>query len=91
MTWTRGGEIQGERGTLAFDSVPQPTTATLTLLGCDGVRHDFPGPQNNMVHEVQRFAELVTEGGDASADHGRTLAMLRVLEALANEGPSGQT
>ena len=78
----RVGEIQGELGTLTFDHVAQPTTARLTLLDGTVTDHTFDGPDNNMVHEVRRFADLVDNSGDPAPDHARTLATLRVVEQI---------
>lgn len=82
----RGGEIQGERGTLTFDSVAQPRSARVTMLDGAGSEHSFDGPHNNMVHQIRRFAELIDGAGDAAADHARTLATLRVVEAIRVSG-----
>jgi len=79
---TRGGEIQGERATLTFDGVAQPRTARVTMLDGTVSEHAFDGPHNNMVHEIRRFAQLVFDGGDPAPDHQRTLATLRVVEAI---------
>ncbi|MFT4219648.1 MAG: Gfo/Idh/MocA family oxidoreductase [Microbacterium sp.] len=78
----RPNEIQGELGTLTFDSVARPRWAELALLDGSRARHELAGPDNNMVFEVRRFAELVAGDRDASADHARALATLRVVDAL---------
>ncbi len=78
----RCNEIQGESGTLTFDHVAEPTSATLSLLDGTVTDHTFDGPANNMVHEVRRFAELVAGDGDPTADHARTLTTLRIVEQI---------
>ncbi|MYR08248.1 Gfo/Idh/MocA family oxidoreductase [Gordonia sp. SID5947] len=78
----RVNEIQGERGTLTFDHVAQPTSARVSLLDGTVTEHSFEGPANNMVHEVRRFADLVAGSGDPSSDHARTMATLRVVEEI---------
>ena len=77
----RSNEIQGELGTLTFDEIAAPREAVVTLL--DGTRtvHRFDGPRNNMSYEVRRFAELINGDRDAAADHARTLATLRIIDA----------
>jgi predicted dehydrogenase len=74
-------EIQGELGTLEFDAIAEPTTATLTMLDGTVSAHHFPDSEHDMAHEVRRFAELIG-GADQSSDHARTLATLRVVDAL---------
>ena len=81
----RGGEIQGERGTLTFDSVAEPRSARVTMLDGTVTDHSVDGPRNNMVHEIVRFAELISGAGDPAADHRRTLATLRVVEAIRDQ------
>jgi len=78
----RGGEIQCERGTLTFDSVAEPRSARVTMLDGTVTEHAFDGPRNNMVHEIVRFAELIDGDGGVARDHARTLATLRVVEAI---------
>ncbi|MFT4137353.1 Gfo/Idh/MocA family protein [Microbacterium sp.] len=77
----RWNEVQGERGTLAFDHVARPRAARVTLLDGTTTAHDLPGAQNNLVYEVERFVALVN-GADAAADHARTRETLRVVEAV---------
>ena len=83
----RWNEIQGELGTITFDHVAQVLTARIAMLDGSISEHTFDGPSNNMVHEVRRFVELIAsaEAGDtveADDDHRRTLATLRVVEAI---------
>lgn len=75
-------EVQGELGTLVIDHVPAPRSLVVTRL--DGVREDelLDVPAFDLRPEVERFVQLCSGGGDASADHERTLAELRTLEAI---------
>ncbi|AZG47711.1 Gfo/Idh/MocA family protein [Gordonia insulae] len=82
----RVNEIQGELGTLTFDHVAEPRSARLSLLDGTVTDHVFDGPRNNMVHEIRRFADLVDSLGDASPDHARTLATMRVVELIQAVG-----
>jgi len=75
-------EIQGELGTLVFDHVGQPTLVELALFDGTTERFEFPKRPSNMVHEIRRFAELLRGGGGAAADNARTLATMRVVEAI---------
>ena len=59
----RPSEIQGETGTLVIDHIEQPTRVTLTRLDGSVDVRELDGPENNMVYEAQRFADLVTWQG----------------------------
>ncbi len=78
----RANEIQGEGGTVTFDEIAKPRSAELTMLDGTRTTHRFDGADNNMVYEIRRFAELIIGAGDAAADHERTLATLRVVDAV---------
>lgn len=75
-------EFQGELGTLTVDSITAPRR--LELRRSDGTeeRHEVSGPEFNLGYEIERFIELCSGTGDASADQARTLATLRVLDAI---------
>ncbi len=84
----RPSEIQGETGTLVIDRIEQPTRVTLTRLDGSVDVRELDGPENNMVYEVRRFADLV--GGldskdaahTAEADNARTAMTLRVVDEI---------
>ncbi|SIT66770.1 Gfo/Idh/MocA family protein [Microbacterium sp. RU33B] len=80
-------EIQGEEGTLVIDDIAAPRS--VELVGIDGsrVRHDVEAPENPLVHEVRRFAELIASGGDASADQRLTGQTLRLIEEVRRVAP----
>lgn len=75
-------EIQGETGTLTIDHITQPRVVTLTRLDGTTEERRIDAAENNMAYEVGRFAELVRGDADAGGDQQRTLAVLRVIEAL---------
>lgn len=79
---SRPSEIQGELATLEIDRISEPSF--LRLHGIDGSLEeiDLAPPENNMRFEVQRFVELV-RGDNPAPDNARTLATLRVVEAIA--------
>jgi len=83
---TRPNEIQGETGTLTIDEITHPRRVSLTRL--DGVADEraVDGADNNMVYEVQRFARLVRGEADAGQDQQRTLAVLRIADAIRGAG-----
>lgn len=74
-------EIQGELGTLTFDEIAAPREAVVTRLDGTRTAHRLDGARNNMSYEIGRFAELIAGDRDAAADHARTLATLRVIDA----------
>ena len=84
----RPSEIQGETGTLVIDRIEQPTRVTLTRLDGSVDVRELDGPENNMVYEVRRFADLI--GGldskdaahTAEADNARTAMTLRVVDEI---------
>ena len=81
---SRPSEVQGELGTMTVDHIAAPRNIRVDLL--DGtVREqqvDGPDGNGNMVYEIQRFVDLVSGGADPSLDQQRTLASLRVLDAI---------
>ena len=84
----RPSEIQGETATLVIDRIEQPTRVTLTRLDGSVDVRELDGPENNMVYEVRRFADLI--GGldskdaahTAEADNARTAMTLRVVDEI---------
>lgn len=75
-------EVQGELATLVIDHVPAPRS--LRLLRVDGSeeRIELDPPAFDLSYELERFVALCSGDGDATADHERTLAALRTLEAI---------
>ena len=78
----RPSEIQGETGTLVIDHIEQPTRVTLTRLDGSVDVRELDGPENNMVYEAQRFADLVNGKATTEADNARTAMTLRVVDAI---------
>lgn len=87
-------EIEGELATLTVDRIHSPQVLTLTRIDGTSDVHRVPSPDFSLAGGIQRFADLCRSGGDAAADHQRTLAALRVVEAIraaaVTAGP-GQT
>lgn len=75
-------EIQGEVATLEIDHIASPRR--LVLRGHDGAEsvRELDAPQHVLDDEVARFVELIETRADASLDHARTEATLRVMEAM---------
>ncbi len=82
-------EIEGERGFLTIDRIHSPRVLRLTRLDGTSQTHEVPGPEFTLAHGIQRFVDLCRAGGDASADHARTLGALRVLEAIRASARAG--
>jgi predicted dehydrogenase len=83
-------EIEGERGFLTIDRIHSPRALRLTRLDGTTQSHEVPGPEFTLAFGIQRFVDLCRDGGDATADHARTLGALRVLEAIrASAGAGG--
>lgn len=74
-------EVQGELATLLIDHVPAPRRLELRRLDGTGEEFVVDAPAFDLRYELERFAQLC-DGGDATADHERTLATLRTLEAI---------
>lgn len=85
---SRPSQIEGELGTITIDNMGEPRRVGLRLLGAEPVEHAVNGHSatgafiGNMHHEIQRFVDLVGGDADAGADQYRTLATLRLLEAI---------
>ncbi|WIY82246.1 Gfo/Idh/MocA family oxidoreductase [Propionimicrobium sp. PCR01-08-3] len=81
----RVSEIQGELGTLTFDSVTSPREIAVSYLdGRSETRTiDLPAdnPADNMVFEIERFCDLVA-GADPTPDQNRTLRTLQMMDAI---------
>lgn len=82
-------EIEGERGFLTIDRIHSPRVLRLTRLDGTSETHEVPGPEFTLAHGIQRFVDLCSHGGDARADHARTLGALRVLESVRASAGAG--
>jgi predicted dehydrogenase len=74
-------EVQGELGTLVIDQVCAPRFLVASRLDGGRDEHRLDVPAFDLRYEVERFLELCG-GADATADHERTLATLRTMEAI---------
>lgn len=74
-------EIQGELGTLVIDRLTAPRRLRLEFL--DGTTEEigFDDTENNLRFEIERFVAGV-HGADITADQERSLASLRVMDAI---------
>lgn len=81
---SRPSEVQGEQGTMTIDHIAAPRSIRVELLDGTTREHQVDGPDGNanLVYEIQRFVDLVSGGADPTADQQRTLATLRVLDAI---------
>lgn len=71
--------VQGEKGTLAFDTLNQPSY--LRMLYRDGRTEELFTPvKNNMVHELNAFAHLVASGETTAKYDEQSLNVMRLLE-----------
>ena len=82
-------EVQGELATLVIDHVPARRRLVVRRIdGTEGVTV-VDAPEFALDPEVERFAALCRDGGDASADQARTLATLRTLETIRAAAAAG--
>lgn len=79
-------EIEGERGSLTIDSIHAPRSLVLTSLGGTSETIEVPGPDFTLAYGIQRFVDACRDADQADADHARTLAALRVVEAIRASG-----
>ncbi|MDF2990759.1 MAG: putative dehydrogenase [Microbacterium sp.] len=77
-------EIQGEDATVRIDAIDAPRLLELTPHGGDTEVFPVEAHENVMVGEVVRLRDAIL-GADVSADHDRTTATLRIVDALLAE------
>ncbi len=77
-------EIQGEEASLRIDAIDAPRCLELTPHGGVAETIRVEAPENVMVGEVERLRDAIG-GADLSADHARTTATLRLVDALLAE------
>ena len=71
--------VQGELGTLVFDTLNQPSY--LRMLYRDGRTEELFTPvKNNMVHELNAFARLIASCGDTAIYDEQSLRVMRLLD-----------
>ncbi len=78
---TEANQIQGELGTLSFDSVAAPRIIEVRYLNGEIARFELPYPADNMAYEAARFVDLVA-GEDPGPDNRRTLESLRAIDEI---------
>ena len=71
--------VQGELGTLVFDTLNQPSY--LRMLYRDGRSEELFTPvKNNMVHELNAFSRMVASGESTAAFDEQSLRVMRLLD-----------
>ena len=71
--------VQGELGTLVFDTLNQPSY--LRMLYRDGRTEELFTPvKNNMVHELNEFARLIAMNGSTARYDEQSLNVMRLLD-----------
>ncbi len=79
-------EVQGELGTLLIDQIAAPRRLELRRLDGSEVESVVDAPAFDLSPELRHFASLCAGDGDPAADHERTLATLRTIEAIRAAG-----
>ena len=82
----RPSEIQGEEATLTIDHIAAPRHLGLRTLDGEFRQHEVDLPVANLRYELVRFLDLIAGRATAESDHARTLATLRVIDALRGTG-----
>lgn len=75
-------EVQGELGTLLVDHIAAPRRLELRRVDGSEVESVVDAPGFDLGHELRYFTALCGGEGEAAADHQRTLATLRTMEAI---------
>ena len=71
--------VQGELGTLVFDTLNQPSY--LKMLYRDGRNEELFAPvKNNMVHELNAFSRMVASGKSTATFDEQSLRVMRLLD-----------
>ncbi len=71
--------VQGELGTLVFDTLNQPSY--LKMLYRDGRSEElFTAVKNNMVHELNAFSRMVASGESTAVFDEQSLRVMRLLD-----------
>lgn len=72
--------IQGEEGTIVFDTLNQPSYLRFYPRGKETVELPFHPVQNNMVHELNTFARLVETGESTAVFDEQSLRVMNLLD-----------
>ena len=71
--------VQGELGTLVFDTLNQPSY--LRMIYRDGRTEELFTPvKNNMVHELNAFARMIASGESTASYDEQSLRVIRLLD-----------
>ena len=71
--------VQGELGTLVFDTLNQPSY--LRMQYRDGRTEELFTPvKNNMVHELNAFAQMIADGANTAFFDEQSLRVMRLLD-----------
>lgn len=77
--------IQGEKGTITFDTLNQPSYVRLHHRDKRIEQLPFQPVQNNMVHELDAFANLIQNGASTAAFDEQSLRVMRLLDAVRRQ------
>jgi predicted dehydrogenase len=77
--------IQGEDGTLAFDTLNQPSYVKLHHHDKHIEKIPFVPVKNNMVHELNAFARVISTGGSTAKYDEQSLRVMQLLDAARKQ------
>ena len=76
--------VQGEHGTLVFDTLNQPSYLKMLYLG--GRSEELFTPvKNNMVHELNAFSRMVASGESTAVFDEQSLRVMRLLDEVRRQ------
>lgn len=77
--------IQGEEGSIVFDTLNQPSFVRLLHRDKRVEELPFTPVKNNMVHELNAFARMVREGASTARYDEQSLRVLRLLDTARKQ------
>lgn len=77
--------IQGEEGTISFDTLNQPSRVTLHRRGENAVELPFAPVENNMVHELQVFARCIVGEENPGYYNAQSSMALRIMDEIRRQ------
>ncbi len=77
--------IQGEKGSIGFDKLNQPTFLRFYPRGGEPVDLTFAQAKNNMVHEINAFTRIVSGGESTAAFDEQSLRVMRLLDEVRKQ------
>jgi len=72
--------IQGEKGSIGFDKLNQPTFLRFYPRGGEPAELPFVQVKNNMVHEIDAFARIVSGGASTAAFDKQSMMVMQLLD-----------